>query len=134
MILHAGLMASYGSTGWRGVLISGPSGAGKSDLALRMIEAGWRLVADDRTLIWISDGELYGRAPDLLAGRIEARGLGVVLDPALKYCAIQLSVADGVPERIPREAQTTYLGLRLPHLVLPLLEVSSLAKISRALR
>lgn len=134
MILHAGLMATYAEQRWRGVLIHGPSGAGKSDLALRMIQAGWRLVADDRSLIWISQGELYGRAPDILAGKVEARGLGVVTEPALAYCAIRLVVTDGAPERLPPEAQSTHLGLSLPLLVLPLLEVSSLAKISRALR
>ena len=31
------------------MLLRGPSGAGKSDLALRLIEAGGRLVADDQT-------------------------------------------------------------------------------------
>ena len=134
MILHAGLMAIYENRRWRGVLISGPSGTGKSDLALRMIEAGWRLVADDRTLVWTSGGELFGRAPEPLAGKIEARGLGVVSEPALPYCAIHLSVADGVPERLPQAAQSTHLGLGLSHLVLPLLEVSSVAKISRAMR
>ena len=134
MILHAGLMAAYEKARWRGVLITGPSGAGKSDLALRLIEAGWRLVADDRTLIWISRGELYGRAPDALAGKIEVRGLDVVFEPSLPYCAIQLSVADGTPERLPGADKCTYLGLQLPHLVLPLLEGSSLAKIGRALR
>ncbi len=33
---------------WRGVLLRGPSGAGKSDLALRLIDAGAKLVADAR--------------------------------------------------------------------------------------
>ena len=32
----------------RGVLLRAPSGAGKSDLALRLIDAGARLVADDQ--------------------------------------------------------------------------------------
>jgi len=33
------------------VLLRGPSGAGKSDLALRLIEGGARLIADDQTVI-----------------------------------------------------------------------------------
>ncbi len=48
MILHAGLVALRLEGVWRGALIAGPSGVGKSDLALRAIEAGFRLVADDR--------------------------------------------------------------------------------------
>ena len=50
--------------GWRGALIEGPSGAGKSDLALRALDAGFRLVADDRVVVWTSGGRLFGRAPD----------------------------------------------------------------------
>ena len=45
MILHAGLVSTYLDGFWRGVLIEGPSGAGKSDLALRMLDQGFRLVA-----------------------------------------------------------------------------------------
>ena len=34
---------------WRAVLLRGPSGAGKSDLALRLIEAGGRIMGGGRT-------------------------------------------------------------------------------------
>ena len=63
------------------MLIEGPSGSGKSDLALRAIEIGFRLVADDRTLVWASGGALYGRAPAPLGGLIEVRGVGVLAGP-----------------------------------------------------
>ena len=36
------------------MLILGDSGAGKSDLALRLIDDGARLVADDRTELYVS--------------------------------------------------------------------------------
>ena len=58
MILHAGLLAIYLNGAWRGVLIEGASGAGKSDLAIRLLEQGFRLVADDRVLVWSCDGAL----------------------------------------------------------------------------
>ena len=67
MILHAGLVARRQDGYWRGVLIEGASGAGKSDLALRALDHGFRLVADDRVVVWASGGALYGRAPDSLA-------------------------------------------------------------------
>jgi serine kinase of HPr protein (carbohydrate metabolism regulator) len=51
MILHAGLVALRLAGFWRGALICGPSGAGKSDLALKALDAGFRLVADDR-VVW----------------------------------------------------------------------------------
>ena len=50
VLVHAHLRrAAPTRPGWRAVLLRGPSGAGKSDLALRLIEAGARLVADDQT-------------------------------------------------------------------------------------
>jgi hypothetical protein len=133
-ILHAGLIAAHGPGGWRGVLIEGASGAGKSDFALRCLEAGFALVADDRTEVWASGGRLYGRAPDTLAGRMEVRGLDVLAVPALRYCRIGLCVRPGAPERIPDPACVTYAGLSVPLLLLPLLESSAPAKLSRALR
>ena len=65
---HAGLIALYGGGLWRGVLIEGRSGSGKSDLALRCLSLGFRLVADDRTRLWVSEGRLFGAAPEPIAG------------------------------------------------------------------
>ena len=54
-------------------------GAGKSDLALRLIGAGWRLVADDYVHVWrLGRRRSTAAAPTPIAGRIEARGLGIV--------------------------------------------------------
>jgi serine kinase of HPr protein (carbohydrate metabolism regulator) len=78
MILHAGLVAMRHREHWRGLLITGPSGCGKSDLALRLMDAGFSLVADDRVIVWISGGKLYGRAPDSLIDKVEARGIGLL--------------------------------------------------------
>ncbi len=133
MILHAGLIAARDSQGWRGALIEGPSGGGKSDFALRCLDAGFALVADDRVEVWASGGQLYGRAPDSLAGRMEVRGLDVLAVPALRYCRIRLCVRSGAPERIPEAATVTYAGLCLPLMRLPLLEASAPAKLRRAL-
>ena len=134
MILHAGLIAARGPDGWRGVLVEGPSGAGKSDLALRALHQGFRLVADDRVLVWESGGALYGRAPDTLAGRIEVRGLDVVAEPALPFCRIALVARAGVPDRIPAPVRVEYLGLSVPLVLLSPLESSAPAKLARALQ
>ena len=61
-----------------GILILGPTGSGKSDLALRLIERGAVLVSDDRTELFVRDGGLHARAPAMLAGLIEVRGLGIL--------------------------------------------------------
>ncbi|MBC7135922.1 MAG: serine kinase, partial [Oceanibaculum nanhaiense] len=47
MLLHATTIALDG----RAVLLCGPPGSGKSDLALRAIDAGAVLVADDQTAL-----------------------------------------------------------------------------------
>lgn len=133
-VLHAGLIAARGPGGWRGVLIEGPSGAGKSDLALRALSQGFHLVADDRTLVWASGGELYGRAPDALAGLMEVRGLGILPEPALRHCRIVLCVRDGTPQRLPDPSSVNYVGLSVPLMILPLLESSAPAKLGRALQ
>lgn len=134
MILHAGLIADYRQGFWRGVLIEGPSGAGKSDLALRALDHGFRLVADDRVEIWACEGALYGRAPDPLAGLIEVRGVGVCAEPALPFCRIALVVACAQHDRMPEPAFNDYVGLSIPMISLPPLESSAPAKLRRALQ
>ena len=134
MIHHAGLIAAFMRGGWRGVLIEGPSAAGKSDLALRCLDQGFALVADDRVELWTSGGRLYGRAPETLSGQIEVRGVDVLSEPALAWTRVSLCVRAGTPDRIPEPAFTDDFGLRVPVLTLALLESSAPAKLSRALR
>jgi hypothetical protein len=136
MILHAGLVARRAFGRWRGVLIEGASGAGKSDLALKAIERGWTLVADDRTLVWSDAGRLWGRAPDALGGLIEARGLGVVAAKQLPFAEIALVVRCATPgeiERMPPPAAWSELGVSLPLVLLAPFEESATAKLDRAL-
>ena len=118
MILHAGLVALRLGGRWRGVLIEGPSGAGKSDLALRTLALGARLVADDRVLAWTTEGRLFGRAPEALAGLLEIRGLGVAPVEPLPYAGIELIVAcepdPATVERMPEPETAERLGVSLP--------------------
>lgn len=134
MILHAGLIARRMGGAWRGALIEGPSGSGKSDLALRALDCGFRLVADDRVLVWTSEGRLYGRAPDTLRGLIEVRGLDVLAVEALPYCEIGLVAQLGVPDRIPDPATSTILEISIPLLAVDPFEISAPAKLSRAMQ
>ncbi|PLR28576.1 serine kinase [Caulobacter zeae] len=137
MIRHAGLVARRVGGLWRGVLIEGASGAGKSDLALRALEAGFRLVADDRVVTFVSDGRLYGRAPDPLKGRMEVRGFGIVTEPALPLAEITLLVRcvddPSRIERLPPTRTERLLGLDLPAFELWPLEPAAPAKIARML-
>jgi serine kinase of HPr protein (carbohydrate metabolism regulator) len=137
VILHAGLIARRVRGYWRGALIEGPAGSGKSDLALRALAAGFRLVADDRVLAFVCDGQLYGRAPDTLAGLIEARGVGVLSRNPIAYARIALRVRcvrgpDDV-ERVPVPETTLVLGVDVPTEALWALGASAPDKLTAAL-
>ncbi len=57
-------------------LLRGPSGSGKSDLALRLIDGGAKLVADDQVVLTRRGAVLWAAPPTALADRIEVRGVG----------------------------------------------------------
>lgn len=120
-----------------GVLLRGPSGAGKSDLALRLIDGGAVLVADDRIVLSETGGCVVAAAPETITGKLEVRGLGIVMLPFQVSSAVRLVVDlfDGVAvERLPNAVETVLLGVALPVLNLAPFEASAPAKIRLALR
>ena len=124
---------------WRAVLLRGPSGTGKSDLALRLIEAGGRLVADDQTRLTRSGRGLIATAPAALANLMEVRGVGImklargqVLARAPLSLLVDLVTADRV-ERLPDPARETLLGIDVSVLALAPFEASAAAKLRLAL-
>ena len=121
--------------GWRAVLITGPAGAGKSDLTLRLIGRGWRLVADDYAHIVASAGALFAVAPETIAGRIEARGVGVVPASArgLTRLALAVELVEQLPERLPEPETRTIEGVGLPLLRLRGFEASAVEQVAAAL-
>lgn len=135
MMVHATVIAKWRSGLWRGVLLFGGSGSGKSDLALRAVQAGWRLVTDDYALVWRSGDGLWARAPETIVGRIEARGLGVVPEPALCFVQAVLAVKceSGSIERLPEPEVVHVDEMAIPCVRLRPFEASALAKLERAL-
>ena len=133
MIRHGGLIARRVNGFWRGVLIEAPSGGGKSDLALRCLDHGFRLVADDRVVLWTVGRRLYGRAPDTLAGLMEVRGVDVVRIDPVPFSEVALVVRLGAAERIAEPATETILGVVVPLLAADPFERSAPAKLGRAL-
>ncbi len=137
--VHATSVALRTGRHWRGVLLRGPSGAGKSDLALRLIEAGGRLISDDQTHLSRRGRKLVASAPKVLAGMIEVRGVGIVRLPRsqlLAQAALALAVDLVVPdrvERLPEPAREELLGISLPVLALAPFEVSVVTKLRLAL-
>ncbi len=130
----------YGTSvalGGDGILLRGPAGGGKSDLALRLIDQGGRLVADDQTELQLEGGEIWMTAPASIEGRIEVRGLGILPVPSVPTALLRL-VADLVPpaeiERMPEPRVCELLGRRVPLIALAPFEASAPAKLRLALR
>ena len=133
LLVHATAVAVNGLA----VLLQGPPAAGKSDLALRLIEEGALLVADDQTELDRAETELRARPPVRLAGLIEVRGIGIVRMPHLGEAPLALVVAlvsaDEV-ERLPEPETVTLLGLDLPLIRLDPFAASATAKLRLAVR
>lgn len=122
-----------------GVLLRGASGAGKSDLALRLINEGARLIADDYAEIDRRDGHLVARAPAPIAGLLEVRGIGVLRLAALASTTLVACFELVEPDQVSRtpRAETTEIGSagwRLPLFRLTPFEASATAKVRFAVR
>jgi serine kinase of HPr protein (carbohydrate metabolism regulator) len=129
--LHASTVARDG----RAVLISGPSGSGKSDLALRMLDRGFTLVSDDRTIIRKEGERLLASAPGTIKGKLEIRGVGIV----------EMESTDNVPvamvvelrsdiERFPDDGlERLILGTAIPLISVDATTASAPSKVAVAL-
>lgn len=119
-----------------GVLLLGPSGSGKSDLALRLIDDGARLVADDRVCRENIKGVISLSAPQKLAGLLEVRGVGIlrikfaVASPL--HLIVHLTPGEEI-ERLPEPAFQSVLGINIPTLTLDPFQLSAPVKIKYAL-
>jgi|SRR5581483_173907 len=119
------------------VLLRGPPGSGKSDLALRLIDDGARLIADDQTVLVRRGDALHAAPPETIAGRLEVRGLGIVtLDFAadLRVAAVFDLVPPHAIERLPEPDVVEFLTIRLPLVRLDPLPASAAAKVRLAVR
>jgi serine kinase of HPr protein (carbohydrate metabolism regulator) len=132
VLVHATAVAIEGAA----VLLRGPPGAGKSDLALRLIEAGAGLVADDQVELRRAGGEVLARAPAAITGLIEVRGVGIIrMEPvgeAPLALLVDLVAPDAI-ERLPEDRAEDVLGLPIPVVALAPFEASAPAKLRLAL-
>lgn len=110
-VVHGSAVALDG----RGLLILGPSGAGKSTLTLNLLALGAALVSDDATLICGTD-PLEIRAPAAIAGRVEARGLGLLPLPAVPSAPLWMVVAlrNSPGPRLPHPQRLSVKGRDVP--------------------
>ncbi len=137
MLVHASCVSIDGA----GVLLRGPPGSGKSDLALRLIDGGGRLVADDQVELTEAGGRVLATAPGEIAGRMEVRGIGIVAlddgclapDPVALALVCDLVRPDAV-ERLPDAAHCDLLGISIASIKLAPFETSAAAKLRLAVK
>jgi serine kinase of HPr protein (carbohydrate metabolism regulator) len=133
MLLHASCVA----IGGRAILLAGPAGAGKSDVALRLIDGGAQLVADDQTMLHRENDTLLASPPAAIAGMIEIRHVGLVKMPSAEKLPVSLYVElaplDATIERLPGSDAVFLLDRPVRRLRLPGFAASTPAKIRAAL-
>jgi serine kinase of HPr protein (carbohydrate metabolism regulator) len=133
VLVHATAIAIDG----RAVLLRGPSGAGKSDFALRLIDSGALLVADDQVELRRAGERVLVTAPAAIAGLIEVRGVGILCIEAVAEATLA-SLVDLVPsaevDRLPEARCEDVLGVAVPLIALSPFEASAAAKLRLALR
>jgi HPr kinase/phosphorylase len=119
------------------VLLRGASGAGKSDLALRLLDLGAELVADDQVLLKRNGARVLAEPPPSLAGLLEVRGVGILAvghrAPAPVILVIDL-VPDELVERLPEPHREELLGIALPLLRLSPWPASAAGKVRLAVK
>lgn len=129
--IHASTVALAGHA----VVIMGPSGAGKSDLALRMLDRGFALVSDDRTLVKRDGNRLIASAPPNIQGKLEIRGIGIVDMETIADVPVALLVElTSEIQRLPDEnRERPVLGITLPLISIDAMTASAPSKVALAL-
>lgn len=124
-----------------GQLVTGRSAIGKSEAVLGLVERGHRLIADDIVRIRRTGEQLLGTGDAIMGSHMEIRGLGMVNIPVLYGIR---SIKDRHPVDMEvrlvdwtqkpdfdrtglDRSSTTYLGVRLPQIVLPVLPGRNIA-------
>jgi serine kinase of HPr protein (carbohydrate metabolism regulator) len=129
--LHASCVASDG----RAVLIAGPSGSGKSDLALRLLDRGFVLVSDDRTIVRKESARLIATAPETIKGKLEIRGVGIVDMDTVDDMPVALVVElTSDIQRMPDDSrERLILGTAIPLISVDAMTASAASKVALAL-
>ncbi len=118
-----------------GVFLLGSSGTGKSDMALRLINRGALLVADDRVQLARREGKILANPPPSIAGLLEIRELGIFRFPYAKDVAVSLVIrleARGNAERLPYPEFYECMEINIPQITIYPFDVSAAVKVEMA--
>src|SRR5262249_37072292 len=87
--------------------------------------------ADDRTDLTLEHGALVASPPEVIAGRLEVRGIGLMTLPYTRRARVGLTadLVDDEIERMPEPASCSYLGVDVPLVAVRPFEVSAAAKL-----
>ena len=135
MILHASCVAMDDQA----VLLMGAAGVGKSDVALRLMDDGASLVADDQTVLTLEGDYVLASPPSILAGMIEIRHGGLMQEvPYSQHVPVGLVVRlwplGHDIERLPSKSFCSLLDQPIRELNLIGCESSTPTKIRLALQ
>ncbi|MCB9366985.1 MAG: HPr(Ser) kinase/phosphatase [Calditrichaeota bacterium] len=144
MAIHASLVDVYGT----GLIFTGRSGIGKSEVALDLVERGHRLVSDDIvTLTRTAENVLMGHGREFLKHYMEIRGVGII-DVAAMFGVRAVRQQKRVETEVELvewrsdmnydrtgldENHKEYLGVKIPHVVLPIYPGKNITVIAEAI-
>jgi serine kinase of HPr protein (carbohydrate metabolism regulator) len=116
-------------------LIVGASGSGKSDLALRLLDRGFTLVSDDRTIVRRDGAKLIASAPATIKGKLEIRGIGIVEMESIDDMPVSLVVELTTDmQRLPDDSrERLILGAGIPLVNINAMTASAPSKVAVAL-
>ena len=129
--IHASSVAIDG----RAVIITGPSGSGKSDLTLRLLDRGFSLVSDDRTLVKKTVTRLTASAPPTIRGKLEIRGVGIVEMDQIddQPVALVVELTSDI-QRLPDDSrERPIMGVPVPLISVDAMSASAASKVALAL-
>ena len=121
----------------KGLLFLGESGSGKSDLALRLIDKGAYLIADDQTILTLKNNKIILTCPTEIKSKLEIRGIGIIDIPSIEEhqldIVFQLKSFREI-ERFPKESWIMLLDQKTPYYEIDPFELSVNAKINFLLK